>query len=58
MMKKKITADPALTALFAGKTADPHAVLGMHTVRNAVIIRVYDPAAETVFIRADGNPCP
>ena len=55
MMKKKITADPALTALFAGKTADPHAVLGMHTVRNAVIIRVYDPAAETVFIRADGK---
>lgn len=58
-MKVKTTAvNPVLAALFAGRTADPHAVLGMHTEKNAVAVRVYDPMAETVFIRAEGKRLP
>ena len=44
-----------LQKLFAGNCRDPHAVLGMHTIGNVTVIRVYDPAAADIFIRANGK---
>ena len=55
---KKAPADPlrpALAALFACTAADPHAVLGMHTEKSGIVVRVYDPAAESVLIRRKGS---
>ena len=36
--------------LFAGTLADPHSVLGIHEFDGGMIIRVYDPLAESVEI--------
>ncbi len=54
--KKKLPENSVLfQALFAGRTQDPHALLGMHTEGDSVVVRVYDPAAEHVFILAGGK---
>ena len=58
---KKAPADPlrpALAALFAGAAADPHAVLGMHTEKSGIVVRVYDPEAESVLIRTEKKTLP
>jgi 1,4-alpha-glucan branching enzyme len=58
---KKAPADPlrpALAALFAGATADPHAILGMHTEKSGIVVRVYDPEAESVLIRTEKKTLP
>ncbi len=39
-----------LKALLAGRLSDPHSILGMHNTEQGVLVRVYDPAAESVEI--------
>ena len=48
----------ALADLLAGTTADPHAVLGMHTEKSGIVVRVYDPAAESVLIQTEKQTLP
>ena len=36
-------------------TADPHSILGMHTVNNEFIVRIFDPAASKVELVHDGK---
>jgi len=57
-MGKKQTENSPFQALFEGRMADPHSVLGMHTEKNSVVIRVYDPEAESVSILACGKRTP
>ncbi len=44
--------------LFAGKTADPHKICGMHTTNEGVLVRVYDPLAVKVSLHAKGKIFP
>lgn len=48
----------AFQMLFDGRIKDPHSVLGMHTGKDGIVVRIYDPAAEKVFILADGQKFP
>lgn len=57
-MGKKQPENGPFQALFEGRMADPHSVLGMHTEKNSVVIRVYDPEAESVSILASGKRTP
>ena len=45
----------AYRTLFEGRISDPHAVLGMHTGKDGIVVRVYDPVAQEVFLLADGK---
>ena len=55
MSGKNAVIPSGLDGLLAGKTADPHSILGMHTEKSGIVIRVYDPAAETVLIHTEGR---
>ena len=58
-MKREETAGgDRFSGLLSGKTCDPHSLLGMHTEKPGVVIRVYDPAAESVSIRTAGQTKP
>ena len=48
----------AYRTLFEGRISDPHALLGMHTGKDGIIVRVYDPVAQEVFLLADGKKLP
>ena len=60
--RKKNVSSPGekekLAELFATCSADPHSVCGMHTTVEGVLIRVYDPAAISVSVRASGKVFP
>lgn len=45
----------ALDALLEGRISDPHSILGMHDAAHGVIVRVWDPAAESVSLIAAGR---
>ncbi|MBA2346954.1 MAG: 1,4-alpha-glucan branching protein GlgB [Solirubrobacterales bacterium] len=49
------TIDPALQAVVDGTLADPHAVLGAHTVRGGVIVRAFRPDAIAVAVLHGGE---
>ena len=48
----------AYRTLFEGRIADPHAILGMHTEKDGIAVRVYDPVAEQIILIADGKRFP
>ena len=49
----------ALSRLLAGRLDDPHSILGMHSERGGVVVRVYDPAARAVTLLREGaSPAP
>ena len=45
MNNRSSSAADSFHALLTGTTADPHSVLGMHTEKSGIVIRVYDPCA-------------
>lgn len=44
--------------LLSAECKDPHAVLGMHNIPGGIIVRVYDPEAEEVFLKVSSSTYP
>ena len=51
MKDKTSVSRTAYKDLLSGKCADPHSILGMHTEKNGIAVRVYDPGAVSVTVR-------
>ncbi len=53
-----MTENHLLSAVTEGICNDPHAVLGMHNGNKGIIVRVYDPAADSIFLITGGKRLP